>query len=85
MGGGDGEVADVIAADVGGGLAIDEGLVPEEGEGVASGGVALLGGGEDAVGEVAEVDFIQHVLGSVAVHVAYEGNFLGLTEVEVEG
>ena len=27
LGGGDGELADVIAADVGGGLAVDEGLV----------------------------------------------------------
>ena len=36
LGGGDGEVADVVAADVGGGLAFDEGFVAEEGEGVAS-------------------------------------------------
>ena len=41
VGGGDRELADVVSANVGGGLAVDEGLVPEEGEWVASGGVAL--------------------------------------------
>ena len=51
---GDGELADVVSADVGGGLAVDEGLMSEEGDGVASGGVSLLGGGEDAVGHITE-------------------------------
>ena len=65
LGGGDGELADVVAADVGGGLAFDEGLVAEEGEGMGARGVAGFRGGEDAVGEVAEVDFVEEVLGGV--------------------
>ena len=71
FGGGDGELAGVVAADVDGGLAFDKGLVPEEGEGVTAGGVAVIRLGEDAVGEVAEVDFVEEVLGGVAIQVAY--------------
>lgn len=84
-GGGGGELAGVVSADVDGGLAVDEGLVAEEGEGMAAGGVAGLGGGEDAVGEVAEMDFVEEVLGGVGFEVADDGDFLGLAGVEVEG